>query len=136
MATFIGSPKMNLLPAVVSGGAAQVEDFGALPLEAAEGPLSVGARPEQIILGKGGELTTEGTVTLVEYLGSEIFLYVRLASGRILLAKASGGAAHKVGERLPVSIAARSAHYFDANGQRLPLFDNQGLPTYSMASSA
>jgi ABC-type sugar transport system ATPase subunit len=125
VATFIGSPKMNLLPATVDGGAAQVEDFGALPLAAADGALSVGVRPEQIGLGKGGELTAEGTVTLVEYLGSEIFLYVRLASGRILLAKAPGGASHKIGERLPVSIAARNAHCFDANGQRLPLFDNR-----------
>lgn len=72
----------------------------------------------------------------MEYLGSEIFLYVRLASGRILLAKAPGGASHKIGERLPVSIAARNADYFDASGQRLPLSDNQGTLAYSMASSA
>jgi hypothetical protein len=64
-------------------------------------------------------------VTLVEYLGSEIFLYVRLASGRILLVKAAGTAQHKIGEVVSLSIVPRSAHYFDAAGQRLPLFDRR-----------
>jgi multiple sugar transport system ATP-binding protein len=125
VATFIGSPKMNLLPATVSNGKAAIEDFGTALLAAPDGPLSVGVRPEHIAIGPGGDLHATGAITLVEYLGSEIFLYVRLASGRILLVKASGTARHRIGETVALSLASENAHYFDAVGQRLPLFDGE-----------
>jgi multiple sugar transport system ATP-binding protein len=125
VATFIGSPKMNMLPASVSGGTATNGDFGALPLAVADGPVSIGVRPEQIALRTEGDLTTEGTITLVEYLGSEIFLYVRLPSGQTVLVQASGKAQHRIGETVSLSIEAANAHYFDADGQRLAAFDRR-----------
>ena len=91
VATFIGLPKMNVA-ATAAGG--KVEIAGGLepsrPSDRqADGKTSIGVRPEQVVIGSG-ELTIEGTITLVEYLGSEVFLYVRVASGDTLLVQARG----------------------------------------------
>jgi ABC-type sugar transport system ATPase subunit len=113
VATFIGSPKMNLL-AADGGGTA---DFGALgiPTEVAH----VGIRPEHLMLGSG----IEGKVTLVEYLGSEIFVHLTLPSGQPLLVQADGKAQIKMGDTAQVSFDPKAAHYFGGNGQRVPLYD-------------
>jgi ABC-type sugar transport system ATPase subunit len=126
VATFIGSPKMNMLEARLRGSTAEIADFGSLQLAGAargESGISVGVRPEQITVGTEGDATAEGTITLVEYLGSGIFLYVRLASGQVVLVQAPGQAQHKIGDAVTLAISAGNAHYFDAEGQRLPLND-------------
>jgi ABC-type sugar transport system ATPase subunit len=113
-----------MLAATVSNGVAEVADFGRLPLAGApDGKVEIGIRPEQFSIGSGGELSAEGTVTLVEYLGSEIYLYVRLASGLTALVAAEPKAKHAIGDRLTLSLSPANAHYFDAAGQRLALFD-------------
>ncbi len=114
VATFIGSPKMNLLTA--SGGG--TADFGKLEMPAEV--ASIGVRPEHLVLGAGG---AEGKVTLVEYLGSEIFVHMTLPSGQQVLAQADGKAGIKMGDTAQVSFDARAAHYFDAAGKRVPLYD-------------
>jgi multiple sugar transport system ATP-binding protein len=119
VATFIGSPKMNLLPASQGG----VDDFGQLALPNGAVPVTVGVRPEHFSIGDGAGMHVEGAVTLVEYLGSEVFVHVRLTSGRSLLVQAGGRSGIKVGDRLQVGFAPEEAHYFDVAGQRLPLFD-------------
>ncbi|HWA19620.1 MAG TPA: sn-glycerol-3-phosphate ABC transporter ATP-binding protein UgpC [Devosia sp.] len=117
VATFIGSPKMNLLPA--PGGV--LADFGRPPLPAE--PATIGIRPEQFIIGEGGDLGAEGVVDLVEYLGSEAFVHLRMPSGQALMVKASGRTNAKLGDRLRIAFETANAHYFDGAGQRLPLFD-------------
>ena len=64
-----------------------------------------------------------GSIYEQEYLGSGIFLYVRLASGQVVLVQAPGQAQHKIGEVVRLSISAGNAHYFDDAGLRLPLND-------------
>ncbi|OEO30724.1 ABC transporter ATP-binding protein [Devosia insulae DS-56] len=120
VATFIGSPKMNILEANAMGGAATVADFGTLPVVVPDGPISVGIRPEQVLIGRDGDLVAEGKVTLVEYLGSEIFVHLRLASGRDMLAKAANTAQHKIGDEVSVALRRESLHTFDANGLTAP----------------
>ena len=124
VATFIGSPKMNMIEATNTSGRVAVPDFGALDLPGvATGPVSVGVRPEQFTIGKTGDLSAEGKVMLVEYLGSEIFVYVQMPSGQTLLVQTDGKAKHKIGESMTLSMSATNAHYFDAAGSRLPVFD-------------
>jgi len=113
VATFIGSPKMNMLAA--SGGG--TADFGAMGLPA--DVAHVGVRPEHLVLGSG----VAGKVTLVEYLGSEIFVHLALPSGQQLLAQADGKAQIRMGDAALVSFDAKAAHYFGADGTRLPLYD-------------
>ena len=124
VATFIGSPKMNLLPATLSSGVATIEDFGAVPVPGGgSGPITVGVRPEQFAIGRTGDLTVAGKVVLREYLGSEVFLHVGLPSGRAVLVKAPGKDTMQVGQPVEISIAADNAHYFGADGLRLAGLD-------------
>ena len=126
VATFIGSPRMNMIDANASGGRAELPDFGSLTLAggAPSGAISVGVRPEQLQLGESGDVRAAGTVRLVEYLGSESYLHVALGSGEVLLVQVPGRADHRIGDSVTVSLSARDAHYFDANGQRIGLFDS------------
>jgi len=122
VASFIGSPKMNLLTAEASGESAEIKGLGKQSLPSglrAGGPLTVGVRPEQVRIGGDGPLVVEGRITLVEYLGSEVFLYVQLADGQVLLAQAPGTAQHRIGEQTRLSLDGKQAHFFDDKGLRL-----------------
>ena len=114
VATFIGSPKMNMLTAS-EGNAA---DFGSLDMPASV--THVGIRPEHLVLGGGG---SEGKVNLVEYLGSEIFVHLTLSSGQPLLVQADAKSPVKLGDMVSVSFDPKVAHYFDKDGQRVALYD-------------
>jgi len=121
VATFIGSPKMNVLAATAAGGKVEVAGLGALSLPAdkqAEGKISIGVRPEQVAIC-AGELTVEGTISLVEYLGSEVFLYVRVASGDTLLVQAPGQSQYKIHDPITLGINSKEAHYFNGEGLRV-----------------
>jgi multiple sugar transport system ATP-binding protein len=119
VATFIGSPKMNLLAAAQG----IVADFGPLALPNGAAPATVGIRPEHFAIGERSDAAPEGLITLIEYLGSEVFVHLRLPSGQPLLVQAGGKSGLKVGDRIKVGFAPSEAHYFDAAGQRLGIFD-------------
>ena len=123
VATFIGSPKMNLLAARVESNRAEVPGLGSMALPSGmtvEGPITIGVRPEQLTIDSPGDLTVTGTVSLVEYLGSEVFIYLKLETSQTVLVKAPGKSSYQNGQSLSVSLQADDAHYFDAAGQRLP----------------
>jgi len=127
VATFIGSPKMNLLEGEAAKGGVSLADFGTMKLPGGlpDGTIKVGVRPEQFALGGKGDITATGEVTLVEYLGSEIFVYVQLPSGKVVMVKEPGKAPHKIGDTVSLAITASNAHYFGPDGLRIPLFDQQ-----------
>ncbi len=127
VASFIGSPKMNMLEAEAKGGAVELADFGSLPLGdgVSDGSLAVGVRPSQFLVGDEGDVHASGKITLVEYLGSEMFIHVQLASGRVMMVQAPGHSVYKLGDEIRLGISRRAAHYFDSAGLRVPLFDKQ-----------
>jgi multiple sugar transport system ATP-binding protein len=82
VASFIGSPAMNLLQATVSDGVALIGDYG-IPLSRdavskAGGPITVGVRPEawRVVSPHEGGLPVH--VLVVEELGADAYLYGRL----------------------------------------------------------
>jgi sn-glycerol 3-phosphate transport system ATP-binding protein len=120
VATFIGAPAMNLLPATLTrGGTALRLDCGpAVPLDDVwAGPegrrITVGIRPEDLQPG-GGELVL--TVELVERLGSE-----SLVHGRIAGAGAVGNETLTV--KLPGPVAPSEIIQLILPAARLHLFD-------------
>jgi multiple sugar transport system ATP-binding protein len=122
VAAFIGSPKMNMLAASVAAGRVEIGGLGSIALPpgiAADGPITIGLRPEQLVIGNDGDLSVTGNITLVEYLGSEVFIYLRLPTGQTILVKAPGKSSYQNGDILGVSLRADDAHYFDADGQSL-----------------
>jgi multiple sugar transport system ATP-binding protein len=122
VATFIGSPKMNLLAARVENSRVEIPGLGNMPMPpgiTADGPITIGIRPEQLTIDGPGDLTVSGTVSLVEYLGSEVFIYLKLQTGQTVLVKAPGTSGHHNGQTLTVSLHAAGCHYFDTAGNRL-----------------
>ncbi len=118
VAGFIGAPAMNFLNAAVEGGAACLTSGHKVmlpPGAPAQGPVTLGIRPEHINLAPGG---LPLHVDLVEPLGSETLVHGHLDDGTKLLVKQAG--ALPVGEALSVAFPAAALHLFDAaDGRRL-----------------
>ncbi|MBB5688697.1 sn-glycerol-3-phosphate ABC transporter ATP-binding protein UgpC [Roseomonas alkaliterrae] len=123
VASFIGSPAMNLLPASLAegGAAARLADGtvwrfadGARP--GGEGrEVIVGIRPEHLVPNGAEGLAL--AVELAEPLGSETVVHGRLADGTALTARVPGAV---VADSLRVAPEAAALHVFDAaTGRRL-----------------
>lgn len=143
VAGFIGSPAMNFIEvsASVKGRTASLTLPGGaqldVPLKAAldgfKGQLTLGIRPEHLVLsarakatkpdrGLAGapltEATLMGTVRMIERLGAESFAYLR-CEGVDVTMKSTGDAALEIGQEVTLTIAARQVHLFDDRGQTL-----------------
>ncbi|HWG63078.1 MAG TPA: sn-glycerol-3-phosphate ABC transporter ATP-binding protein UgpC [Streptosporangiaceae bacterium] len=128
VAGFIGSPAMNLQPAPLTDGGAQLAGT-ILPLPAAVrsaashsglSELVIGIRPEHLHLANGsGEL--RGEVMLVEELGADALLHVRLAAGgEPVVARAEGRKPPAQGEQVTFHVQADDIFAFDPKtGARL-----------------
>ena len=111
---FLGSPRMNLLPARVDGEILRAGPFR-LPRPSADLPprLEVGVRPEHVELGVEG---VPGEVVAVEPLGAESHLVVQVEGGLDLRAQARGFDARRRGDTVHVAIPPAFAMVFDADG--------------------
>jgi multiple sugar transport system ATP-binding protein len=101
VATFIGSPAMNLLPSAAMGvgGAGQL----------------VGFRPEDVQLANGragAAAHCDATVEVVQYLGDEQLVYLKLRDAEIV-AKLPIEAELEPGERRTFAVPLRKVHVFD-----------------------
>ena len=132
VAGFIGSPRMNQLPATVRAVAddlVAVELPGgievAVPVDAAgvaEGdPVTLGVRPEDLELGNAPDgSTVDLDVYVVEPLGGETILYGHIGESRTLVVKAPGSVRVRNRERVPVHVRPALCHLFNAGGVALP----------------
>ncbi|MEL6520519.1 MAG: sn-glycerol-3-phosphate ABC transporter ATP-binding protein UgpC [Pseudomonadota bacterium] len=120
VASFIGTPSMNLLDATVAKsdtGLLAVLDGGqTVALKRQTGlqehqKVVIGMRPEHFSPGSDG-LTLSGTTTLVEPTGAQTHVTFDLA-GKSTTAVLDGGVAIGVGEPLTVSIDPAKIHVFD-----------------------
>ena len=124
VASFIGQPNMNLIPAVVKSvnNGLTVELAGGsvmtLPVDAGTvrtgDRVEVGIRPENVDLGPG--LTV--TVNVLERLGGASITYGTLGGTRFC-ASLPGDAAITEGTDISLSVNPRDAHVFDATGKVL-----------------
>jgi sn-glycerol 3-phosphate transport system ATP-binding protein len=118
VAGFIGSPPMNLLPAVVRGGTLTAATLS-MPLAGVpDGEVVLGVRPEGLTLD-GGERPALGLVVeVVEPLGSEVMVHGALAGGSgepvAITARLEAGARPAPGEELRLGFDPAAAHVFDA----------------------
>ncbi|MEM8852338.1 MAG: ABC transporter ATP-binding protein [Pseudomonadota bacterium] len=126
VATFLGAPSMNLIPAPVvqtpQGPCAQV-DILSLPLPAAAtGTVTLGVRPEALAPDPSGDITIKGWVDHVEELGAETIVAVvptTIAVPKIMVRMAGGTARARPGESVVLSCSAQSIYIFGEDGQRL-----------------
>lgn len=129
VATFIGSPRMNLVPVTI----ARAEDGKALVLAAdrwsivvddsamklPNGAAQLGIRPEHVRLANGEGRDFETEILVVERLGVETYLTIGSLDLPIMV-RVEGDLAVKPGDRAGFSIDRQSCHFFDTAGRALP----------------
>ncbi len=131
VASFIGSPAMNFLPATVvntDGREATVSPAGGHPVRTsvrgklgggAEG-LELGIRPEHVAATApgGAESALDGRISMVERLGHTTMLYVDTPAGSVVV-EDDGESAGRPGEAVGLAFAPGRIHLFDREGRAL-----------------
>jgi len=121
VAGFIGSPAMNMVKGIVTGGRLRMDDGTEWPLpvngsKPKEGPAIYGVRPEHLQLDSGG---IPATVQVVEPTGSETQVLMRIG-GQPVIGAFRERVSAKPGEILPVRPDTALVHLFDQqSGMRL-----------------
>ena len=132
VAGFIGSPKMNFIPANVAsvdgrtarvahpafvGGDVHVTLHGGRPVAAGDA-VTIGLRPEHLSLGGAMPLLSV-TVDFAENLGGSTQIYATAPDSPTITVMAGGRPAVSPGEALPVSLGSGHIYAFDAAGAAL-----------------
>ncbi len=122
VASFIGSPAMNLLDGLVDGASVRLgAERIALPDDVAArlrpydgGSVVVGLRPEAVSLDGPARLTLP--VVLAESTGADLLVHLRLeaAPDGLLTARLPGAMRVSEGELLPLALDPAALHFFEA----------------------
>jgi multiple sugar transport system ATP-binding protein len=130
VAGFIGSPKMNFIKTTASPGQkgkinVVLPGRGKISLDgrgatiAPNQQVTLGIRPEHVLVNQSGDAKMTGTLKLAEYLGSESMFYMALEDGSEFSVKADGMAKANADKPLAVGITASACHLFDSNGKTI-----------------
>jgi multiple sugar transport system ATP-binding protein len=128
VAGFIGSPRMNLLPATVvpADGAGVTVDLPGggritVPVQAGTAAtgtsVTIGIRPEALRVDPAGQLS--GAVRLVERLGGLTLLHATLEGGQAVIVQIEGSNATRAHDRIPLSVEGAACHLFGLDGEAL-----------------
>ena len=109
VAGFIGSPKMNFLPANLPKGVRLPPDV-----------FEVGVRPEHLSLGSGGDAMLEGKVLTVERLGSESWIYLDMGLPEPVVVKHNGVVDLSADAAVSAGLSGDACYLFDQAGQCMP----------------
>lgn len=103
VAGFIGSPKMNFIDGDIA------KEYGA---------HSLGIRPEHLIISPDkGEW--KATVGVLEHLGSETFIHMKIDGNQPLIARAEGGCSLEYGDTVYLSVDKDKVHRFSNDGSAI-----------------
>ena len=105
VAGFIGSPRMNFMPAA---------SFPAL--SGGQGAAEIGIRPEHVEIATGEAADAQALIEIVEQLGGESYLYGVLPDGSQLTLRCANESLVRRGDSLPVRFQRERLHFFDADG--------------------
>lgn len=128
VATFVGSPQMNLIPGHIVSGEDGLKFVGPFdfPLHKKFAPwqgelqVSIGFRPEAISVTRHNqENLLQGSVVLVEPIGSDIFLNISVGADAVLKVRVPASFRVQIGDLVFLGIEADEIHLFDANGLRI-----------------
>ena len=120
VAGFIGSPAMNFVDGTVKGGGVDAPGLGArydgIVSRAYEGKaVSVGARPEHILIDPAGDTHT---VELTESLGGVSFAYLTSDTGERIVVEERGDERTPEGGKVGINIDASRIFLFDAETEQ------------------
>ncbi|HCI4238046.1 TPA: sn-glycerol-3-phosphate ABC transporter ATP-binding protein UgpC [Klebsiella pneumoniae] len=136
VAQFIGSPKMNLIPATLSraGNTHSEVSLGngkklllpiSTPLDAEGQSVNLGIRPEHILWGDLADSHYESSVLFVEHMGNETYLYLDNGNaGEPWVVRNAGRPLTSAGQTVGIFLPTEHCYLFDSDGnafQRLTL---------------
>jgi multiple sugar transport system ATP-binding protein len=104
VASFIGSPTMNMLPVADS------------PIPVYKGAATLGIRPEHVLIDP--QSSWKATVGLIEPTGADTYVIVHVGKHALTL-RVAPDVQLATGESIGLTVLADQAHWFDAVGVRL-----------------
>lgn len=116
VATFIGSPVMNVLSVEHEGGALKGPGLE-LPYSGAviDGPMRLGVRPQSLrLVDDGAPHALKAKIEVVEPMGSETFVYCR-HEGELIGVREESLARPEVGSTARIAFDSSAIHLFDAD---------------------
>ena len=119
VATFIGSPSMNLLKLTEKSGLTLSSGIGSIGSDE-----TIGVRPEDLHLAEDGNtagFSAKVRVLAVELVGAESYVYADLPDGQAIVFRVSGRSQIAIDSELVVTASAQSLHFFDREGNRRDL---------------
>jgi multiple sugar transport system ATP-binding protein len=118
VATFIGSPRMNIIPAQVENGTIVAGPFRIPAPKELPPKVELGVRSEDVKVGAEGGARAE--IEAVEPLGAETHIVARLGDLRMSV-RCPGFAPHRRGDSLELALDPARVHLFDPmnDGARL-----------------
>ena len=142
VAGFIGSPKMNFVSVTVtavndSGITVKLPGDASVTIPVKPGKVSVGDRatlgirpehlrldvpPEAALAAASSKLdrnsaTVNGEVLVVERLGGQTYLYVKIEGGDTLVVQTDGDNSSQLRDLVPIQISGDLCHLFDLQGE-------------------
>ncbi|PXW66087.1 carbohydrate ABC transporter ATP-binding protein (CUT1 family) [Loktanella sp. PT4BL] len=119
VASFIGSPAMNLLDGTIENGTFTGKDVTITGLDSTRsGPITLGYRAEDASIG-GNAPSINAPVYSMELLGDATMVTFRIG-GAIATVKADKDFRAEIGETITATIPAATCHLFDAtSGERI-----------------
>ena len=129
VASFIGAPPMNLLPATLAQGELRIAGAAAIAPPAGLAPGSggsgreflCGVRPEHLVMAgaDGTAVLANGPAAVVEPLGSDTLVSLEVA-GTMVTARLPPRLIRRAGEQVALAALPSNLHFFDAaTGRRL-----------------
>jgi inositol-phosphate transport system ATP-binding protein len=115
VASFIGSPPINLIRGEAAQGAVKVNG-AAFPAEGASGDVTIGLRPEHLRFGDSG---LPGRIAQLEPMGREILYVVDTGIGYVRVLEQGSQARHAAGEGVNVEFSPESSLVFDTASEKL-----------------
>ena len=124
---FIGSPKMNFVDSKIlsaTNDSTEIDIFGTSKITIPKtssissngDSVTLGIRPEHLLVNQDGDASWESKVFVVEKLGSGTFLYLE-KDGEPLVVETEGDSNIKVGDTVKVGFTASRCQLFDSSNQ-------------------
>ncbi|MFY0595581.1 MAG: ABC transporter ATP-binding protein [Cognatishimia sp.] len=119
VASFIGSPAMNLMDGEIKDGAFVAENVQITGLNAPDGPLTLGYRAEDATLSAEGSGQINAPIYTLELLGDATMISVRVGSALVSV-KADKTFRAEIGDMVSINVPKEICHLFNAaDGARL-----------------
>jgi len=115
VASFIGTPAINLFDDDISSGQGQMLPVRHEP-KICDGRYTVGIRPEHIAIDSEGPLA--GEIIAVEYVGAVSHLQVRIGQALFTITDNTARTAHQIGQPVRLQIDSRRVYLFDRESGR------------------